>query len=175
MTSLHETPSPRPRRPSVRAPTAKPEYQWERLSDILPEIAPLLRKHWQEVDWFDGDLPFDPDWSRGLQYEQAGALHILTMRVDGFLAGYIFSYILPSIFFSLPWATVQGFWLDPVHRMGWAGVKLFKENERGLKERGARAVSVEILLKIAKDRGTLGRIFERLGYRQVGALYAKVL
>lgn len=150
-------------------------YQWEKLADILPEIAPLLRLQWQEVDWFKGQLPLDPNWERCLQYEQAGVLHILTMRREGFLAGYVFTYLLESVFFSKPWATVQGFWVDPVYRAGWAGVKLFKENERGLRERGAVAISVEVLLKIARDRGTLGKLFERLGYRQLGSLYAKVL
>ncbi len=145
------------------------------MSDILPEVAPLVQKHWREVDWFDGRLAFDPDWQKGLQYEQAGVLFILTCRREGHLVGYIFSYILDSMFFSMPWATVQGFWVDPLYRSGWTGIKLFKENEKGLRERGARAISVEILLKIAKDRGTLGRILERLGYTHLGNLFAKVL
>ena len=97
------------------------------------------------------------------------------MRHEGHLRGYIFSYILDSVFFSTRWATVQGFWLSPIHRAGWTGVRLFKENERGLQALGAKAISVEILLKIAKDRGTLGKILERLGYQAVGRLYAKVL
>lgn len=163
-------------RPSAPAQTAdKPTYQWERLADILPEAAPLIIRHWREVDWFDGQLPLDPDWGRALEYERMGLLHILTVRHEGHLSGYIFSYILDSIFFSTRWATVQGFWLSPVHRSGWTGVKLFRENEAGLRALGAKAISVEILLKIARDRGTLGKILERLGYQPIGVLYAKVL
>ncbi len=176
MTILSEAQSPPRPRPSARVqPDTAPVYAWEQLSDILPEIAPLLRIHWQEVDWFDGKLPLDPDWQKCLAYEQAGILHILTCRINDRLAGYIFTYLLDSVFFSLQWATVQGFWLDPAYRSGWTGVKLFKENERGMRERGAKAISVEILLKIASDRGTLGAILERLGYKPLGKLYAKVL
>lgn len=131
-------------------------------------------QHWKEVDWFDGRLPLDVDWRRALDLEAAGMLHVLTVRQDH-LVGYIFSYLLDSIFFSQKWATVQGFWLDPLYRQGWTGVKLFKENERGLKALGAIAISVEILMKIAADRGTLGKILDRLGYSPVGNLYAKVL
>ncbi len=120
-------------------------------------------------------MPLDPDWQKGLAYEQAGVLFILTARREGRLVGYIFSYIIESLFFSVSWASVQGFWLDPVYRAGWTGVRLFKEMERGMIERGAKAISVEILLKIAKDRGTLGRILERLGYTHLGNLFAKVL
>jgi hypothetical protein len=174
-TKLSEQASHLRPRPSDHVRTASPSYQWERLSDILPEIAPLLFKHWREVDWFDGALPLDPDWKRCLEYEQVGVLHVLTCRLDGRLIGYIFTYLLDSAFFSQKWATVQGFWLDPLHRAGWTGIKLFKENERGLRELGAKAISVEILLKIAKDRGTLGKILERLGYHPLGTLYAKVL
>jgi hypothetical protein len=141
----------------------------------LPEAVSLVIRHWKEVDWFDGALPLDVDWRRALDYEKADLLHILTARQDGFLIGYIFSYILESLFFSNKWATVQGFWLDPLYRSGWTGVKLFKENERGLKALGAGAISVEILLKIYADRGTLGKILLRLGYKQIGSLYAKVL
>ena len=174
MTTLSEQTLPRPPRPSVPARLEQVVYAWERLSDILPEVAPVLRSHWQEVQWFK-EMPLDPDWEKGLAYEQAGVLFILTARKDGRLVGYIFSYILESLFFSMPWATVQGFWLDPLYRGGWTGVRLFKECEKGLRERGAKAISVEILLKIAKDRGTIGRILERLGYTHLGNLFAKVL
>ncbi len=174
MTTLSETPSPRPPRPSARERPEPVVYAWERLSDILPEVAPLLRLHWREVQWLPG-LELDPDWEKGLAYEQAGVLFILTARKDGRLVGYIFSYILDSVFFSMPWASVQGFWLDPLQRTGWAGVRLFKEHEKGMIERGAKAISIEILLKIAKDRGTLGRVLERLGYTHLGNMFAKVL
>ncbi len=174
MTTLHETPSPRPPRPSAREQPEPVTFQWERLSDILPEAAPLVRRHWREVTWLD-ELTLDPDWEKGLAYEQAGVLFILTARKNGHLIGYIFTYLLDSVFFSMPWATVQGFWVAPEHRAGWTGVKLFKENEKGMRERGARAISAEILLKIASDRGTLGRILERLGYTHLGNLFAKVL
>lgn len=185
--SLSEAQPHPPRRPSDQGPRDLPAlsetqrapmpvvFSWEHLSDVLTEIAPLIRRHWQEVDWFDGQLPLDPDWKQALQLDQAGVLHLLTARIDGLLVGYIWSYILPSVYFSLPWATVQGFWVDPVQRAGWLGIKLFKENERGLVERGAKAISIEILMKIASNRGTLGKIVERLGYRHLGNLYAKVL
>ena len=174
MTAPRAQTSARVQRPSARA-SAAVEYRWERLGDIFTEIVPLIRKHWQEVDWFEGQLPLDPDWKQALDLDRAGVLHLLTVRVDGLLIGYIYSYLLSSVFFSLPWATVQGFWIDPIRRSGWTGVKLFRENERGLRARGARAISIEVLLKIAPERGTVGRILTRLGYTPVGQMYAKVL
>ncbi len=173
MTQLEPAPQPRPR-PSDRA---RPEavFQWEPFGELMAECAPLVRRHWQEVSLFDDKLPLDVDWQMALNLAQAGVLHVLTARKNDTLIGYIFNFLLPSLFCSVPWATVHGFWIDPLYREGRTGIDLFKENEKGMHERGARAISLESLTHIAADRGTVGKIFKRLGYTHVGDLWMKPL
>ena len=177
MTQLEPVSRPRPR-PSARAQpntTSSVVFKWEPFSDLIQEAAPLVRRHWAEVALFTDKLPLDPDWKLALDMDRAGVLHVLTARKDGLLIGYIFNYILRSLFCSVPWATVHGFWIDPLYREGRAGIDLFKENEKGLRDKGAKAVSIESLLHIHADRGTVGRIFEHLGYTRVGELWTKPL
>lgn len=174
MTTPLEAASPPRPRPSGRARPETYDFRWERYQDIVQEAAPLIRRHWQEVGLAQDRLPLDVDWEQALRLAEGGILHVLTVRKEGTLVGFIFSYLLRSLFFSQPWATVQGFWIDPIHRQGMIGVTLFKENEIGMRERGAVAVSVEALSHIEKERGTIGKILKRLGYYHAGDMYIKV-
>lgn len=172
--TLPEAASPPLPRRSVPEPR-KLDFQWERLADIAREAAPLVRLHWEEVALFQDKLTFDIDWSRWLVLESAGVLHILTARKDGVLAGFCFSYILPSgLYAGKLWATTEGFWLDPTWREGINGIRLFKETEIGLRERGVTGHTIEIMSHINADRGTVGVILKRLGYEMVGHTYGKV-
>lgn len=151
-------------------------FQWERFSDIGREAAPLVQRHWREVALFQNALVLDPDWGRVIKLELAGFLHILTARRDGRLVGFCFNYLIPSIFYtSKVWATTEGFWLDPIYREGSNGIRLFRENEKGLRERGATGHTVEIMSHIEADRGTVGKVLRRLGYQLAGHTWGKVL
>lgn len=172
--TLPEAVSPQPQRRSVPA-QRELKYQWERLADIAREAAPLVQQHWREVALFQDKLDLDPDWDRWLQLEAAGVLHILTARKDGLLAGFVFSYILPSMLYAgKRWATTEGFWLDPIWREGINGIRLFRENEAGLRERGVNGHTIEIMSHIEAERGTVGIILKRLGYQLAGHTWGKV-
>lgn len=166
-----------PRRPR-RSGRALPDltFQWERFATIAREAAPLVRRHWQEVALFQNQFEVDPDWDRAVKLELAGFLHILTARRDGALVGFCFNYLISSLFYAGKiWATTEGFWLDPLYREGRNGIRLFRENEKGLRERGAVGHTVEIMSHIAADRGTVGKILQRLGYQLAGHTWGKVL
>src|SRR6185369_483724 len=165
MTQLEPASPPRPR-PSARA---QPEvtFQWEPFDELIVECAPLVRRHFAEVALFTDKLPLVPDWKMALNLASAGVLHVLTARANGVLIGYIFNLLLPSMFCSVPWATVHGFWIDPLYREGRVGIDLFKKNEEGMRERGAKALSLESMLHIQPERGTVGRIFKYLKYKHV--------
>lgn len=164
-------PLPRPSAP------ARPEttYQWERFALIAREVAPLVRQHWREVALFQDSLTLEPDWDRVIKLDFAEVLHILTVRVDGALVGFCFNYLIPSILYrGHVWATTEGFWLDPIWRAGLIGYRMFRENEKGLRERGCAGHTVEIMSHIAAERGTVGKLLMRLGYQIAGHTYGKV-
>jgi GNAT superfamily N-acetyltransferase len=72
------------------------EFRWgTTYSAFLAEAWPKLRAHWAEVGTYRHVLRLDPDHDKYRAAERAGILHILTARVGGELAGYLFVLILP--------------------------------------------------------------------------------
>lgn len=166
---------------ALRSPSpvlAKPDlvFQWERFSAVSRDLAPAFLRHWREVAIFQNEVPYDPDWERMFALDRAGVLHILTARAGGVLVGYVVNLVSPNLHhLSTVWAHVEAFWLDPVHRRGWNGVKLFTENAKGLKVLGARIVTLATLPWVEAERGTVSRIVKRLGYAPMGEIWGKLL
>jgi hypothetical protein len=172
-------PAPRPRpRPSVPASPEKtqPEivFAWEKVSALAREIKPLFRQHWWEIALNKDEVPLDPDWERYLTFEMAGILHVLTVRSEGALIGYVFVCVGPHLHYaSTTWAVVDMFWLNPVHRFGWTGVTMFRRLEEKMRELNVRVLHVSE--KLHFKGGRVGVIFKRLGYRPIEQIWAKVL
>lgn len=167
-------PLPRPSDPAP--PDDGVGFQWELLRDIAKELLPLFQRHHAEVEDFKEIVPCDPDWDRLFAAELAGALHILTARSDGVLIGYAFLFVLPHLHSaSVLVAQVERFWLDPDFRSGWTGIRLLREPEARARELGAKILAVSPRVNFAKDRGTIARIVERLGYAPLETVYAKPL
>jgi len=155
---------------------AAPEFQWEPLSQLTREIRPLFTRHWREIA-LNRDIPLDPDWERYLAYEFGGVLHVLTVRVDGVLAGYLFVCVGPHLHYaSTTWAVVDMFWLDPLHRFGWTGIKMFRELEKRMRQMRVRVIHVSEKIHFTNPRGeAVGTIFRRIGYRPIEKVWAKAL
>lgn len=102
-------------------------------------------------------MDFDQYYAMDIQ----GILRILTVRVEGQLVGYIF-----ATFFAPPnhrhevWAQASMYWLDPVARQGWTGVKLFKTLIRDAKLMGAANLIVVSVIDFSDNRVT--KLLQRL-------------
>lgn len=162
--------------PKLSAP-AKPEgftFQWERLPAIAKELPPLFIEHWREIALNQDKIPLDPDWQRYFDYDLIGVLQVLTVRFGGVLVGYLFVFVHPHLHYaSTLWAQTDLFWIKPAYR--GRGVGLFTRMEKRLRELGVKVVHVNIKLHFEKNRGTLGKLFERLGYKACDMIYMKVL
>jgi GNAT superfamily N-acetyltransferase len=55
---------------------------------LIEEGKALLEANWITSGSYLPDLPLDPDYSRYLRASRAGALQVLTLRVDHVLVGY---------------------------------------------------------------------------------------
>ena len=73
------------------------------------------------------------------------------------------------------WGQSDIFWLDPSYRQGWAGIRLLKLTEKGLKEIGVKVLHFNAKLHFEASRGTIGKLFERMGYRPVETVYSKFI
>lgn len=105
--------------------------------------------------------------------DMAGVLRCLTARSrDGALVGYHFVLVFPHLHYATTlWAQSDIFWLDPVYRRGWWGVRLLGIVRDRLKEAGVKVHYVNIKLHFEADRGTLERVIRRLGYKPIEMIY----
>jgi L-amino acid N-acyltransferase YncA len=146
-------------------------YRVERWRDLRGEMLPLLVRHWREVALNHADVPLDIDEAAYAQHDEAGALHIVTARRDGLLVGYHVSIVSPHLHYrSTLHALTDVYWIAPECRHGVTAMRLFQAAERTLKERGVRKIFTATKLHL--DQGPL---FERLGFKPVERVYAKLI
>ncbi len=119
--------------------------------------------------------PLDPDWDRYFDYDLIGVLGILTVRDGAALVGYIFNFLGPHLHKkSTRWCHIDMYWLDPGYRVGWAGYRMFRENERLARKSGAKKITVSEKAHFKNDYGRqVNLIFRRLGYIPEDVVYGK--
>jgi len=146
-------------------------YAVEAWKDVKAEMVPLWERHWREVALNHAEVPLDVDHDRYDGLADAGALHVLTARRGGELIGYHIAIISGHLHYR---STLHGitdvYWLAPEHRHGITAMRMFQAVERELKALGVRKLFTATKLHL--DQGTL---FERLGYKPVERLYAKLI
>lgn len=146
-------------------------YAVERWRDLKKEMLPLLVRHWKEVALNHAEVPLDIDEAKYKELDENGSLHIVTVRRDGLLIGYHVAIITTHLHYA---STLHGitdvYWIAPECRHGITAMRMFQAVERELKKRGVKKLFTATKLHI--DQGTL---FERLGYKPVERLYAKLI
>lgn len=146
-------------------------YAVERWRDLRSEMLPLLVRHWREVALNHADVPLDIDEARYAHLDDVDALHILTIRRAGLLIGYHVAIISTHLHYA---STLHGitdvYWIAPECRHGVTAMRMFQAVERELKTRGVRKLFTAT--KLHMDQGPL---FERLRYKPVERLYAKLI
>jgi L-amino acid N-acyltransferase YncA len=146
-------------------------YQTEPWSSFKAEARELFQRHWREVALNHAEVPLDIDYARYDALEAAGGLHVLTARRGGLLIGYQVTIVSPHLHYR---STLHGitdvYWIAPECRHGVTAMRLFQAAERELKKLGVRKLFTATKLHL--DQGPL---FERLGYRPVERLYAKLI
>jgi GNAT superfamily N-acetyltransferase len=161
-------------KPSAPAKLKGFTFQWERFAAIAKELPPLFEKHWREIALNQDKVPLDPDWARYYDYDLLGILQVLTVRFDGGLVGYLFVFVHPHLHYaSTLWAQTDLYWINPAYR--GRGVSLFRLMEKRLRELKVQAVYVNMKLHFEAERGTIAKIFERLGYKPIETIWVKWL
>lgn len=146
-------------------------YQTENWSDVFPEMEHLWPLHWEEVAGDKDVIKLDPDFESYAALEKIGTLHVVTARSAGQIIGYHISIVRPHLHYrtSLS-AFTDVYYIHPDHRKGMVGVKLFKEVEKTLKQRGVQKMFTGTKLSL-----DMGRLFEHLGWKETERLYTKVI
>lgn len=144
-------------------------FSIETIDQVLDDMAWLWDIHWQEIALDKAKVPLNPDVDTFRVLEQAGLLLIVTARDGEKMVGYHVTIVRPHLHYkhSLT-AYADMYFIHPDYRQGMTGVKLFKYLEGVLRERGVDRIYQGT--KIHKD---MGRLFERLGYKETERLFVK--
>jgi hypothetical protein len=153
------------------APRAGTVYQVEPWATFKVEAKGLFERHWREVALNHAEVPLDVDYPRYDEMAARGAVHVVTARRGGLLIGYHVAFIAGHMHYrSTLHAVTDVYWIAPECRHGVTAIRLFQAVERELAKRGVRKVFTAT--KLHMDQGPL---FERLGYKPVERMYAKLL
>jgi hypothetical protein len=146
-------------------------FQVETYDDCQDEIGRLLQVHYDEVAMDKAVVPLSKNDAAYRTMADTGQLHILTCREDGILVGYIVGLLRLGLHNATTlMAYTDVYFLRPDLRHGGLGIKLFREYERTLIQRGV--IKVFIASKVHLD---MSKIFERLGWTRTEVVYTKVI
>lgn len=145
------------------------QFAIETIDQVLDDMAWLWDIHWQEIALDRAKVPLNPDVDTFRALEDAGLLLIVTAREGEKMVGYHVSIVRPHLHYkqSLT-AYADMYFIHPDYRQGMTGVRLFKYLEERLRERG-----VERIYQGTKVHKDMGRLFERLDYKETERLYVK--
>ncbi len=147
------------------------KYARERWEDVWPELAIHWPAHWREVAMDKDKMHLDPDLEEYQRLENAGKLCAIVARThpEGEVVGYHVNIISTHIHYrKVLCAFTDMYYIAPGFRKGRVGVEIFKEAEKVLLGLGVQKIHTST--KVHKD---VGRIFERLGYRDTERVFTK--
>lgn len=114
------------------------DIQTETFAQVREEALPLTRAHWDEVEAaLHGPETAPLDAEQYARWEALDMLHISTLRQDGRLAGYAAFSLCPCPHRpGVRLAALDGLYLAPGLRGGLAVLRLLRQAETALAERG---------------------------------------
>ena len=172
--ALHAKPAPLAPPPRLLGRHRDVSFHEERFSWLRYEAEHLFEQHYREAS-ADLSEPLAVNWAAYAKLEEAGAEACVVARREGYPVGYAVYLIVPHLHYATQVADADVFFLDPRWRSGWLGVRLLREAEKLLRERGVNEVLNRVKLHVQPGRGgrDLGPLFKFLGYRQVETQWRK--
>ena len=148
------------------------EVKTESWATVDSQIEAVASFHWDELALDKLLFQRDLDHEKYFALEKQGMLHVVTARSHGDLIGYIICFVMPHMHYKSSGlvALADMYYLLREHRLGGLGVRMFREMERGLKERGV--IRAHMSCKKHEDHT---RLFEAMGWDLTDYTFSKVL
>lgn len=137
-------------------------FRLERWAEFWADAEPLINKHWEEIALHKDKIPLGFDVAKYQALEDSNLFYVMAVRDEQMvLVGYFLIFLMPHLHYmnAGPMAFTDIYWMEPSQRLGNAGIRLFIEAEKTMRELGA--VKGYISCKAAHDKT---RIFEALGW-----------
>ncbi len=134
-------------------------YQVEKYEDVINEIIPMFRIHYDEIATDKDVKPLDPDLNRYQELERLGMLRIFTVReaappVEGQdyydgkptrLVGYFVSFVMNHIHYRQTKVALNDImYVEPAHRGSTVGYRMMKLAKQDLKNLGADVLIIHM-------------------------------
>lgn len=129
-----------------------------RVTEAVGELAPLLLRHWLEVEGHLSPCPPNPCWAAYAQLEQAGQLVAFGAFVGDDLVGYASVFILPHLHYGWLSATHDALFVLQEHRRSGLDRQLISAVQDA-----ARAAGARFILWHCKPGSALEQIMGRTG------------
>jgi GNAT superfamily N-acetyltransferase len=144
--------------------------QHEFLENVLDEIKPIHRAHWEETEGYRHGIALDPDYEYMVNAERTGRFMLFTVRTNGQLVGNCMMYLTQSTHTRKWIAEEDTIFIDKEHRKGRIGIKLIQYVERVLATLGVTEIRVTV-----KTVNRVGDLLQALGYQHTANQLIKVL
>lgn len=153
-------------------------FGWEPLAVLLEDgLAAIVAKHWREVAVHPDTMPLAVDWDKYQDLEDKGILRVMSARRGDKLIGYSSFMVMPHLHYATTLhAANDAIYVDPSER--GAGIRLIRESEKALAELakpGWVRIVYHTKYHVELERGTLARVFDRLGYPAFEACHDKMV
>lgn len=146
--------------------------QTETWTEIDSDIEGVAGLHWQELALDQLLFERDLDHERYLKMEELGMIHVVTARDERKLVGYIVCFVMPHMHYKSSGlvALADMYFVIREYRKGGLGVRMFREMERGLRERNV--IRAHMSCKVHEDHT---RLFEGMGWKLTDLTFSKLL
>lgn len=163
-----------------RGPVLAPAitFEWSPLAEALDGgLEAIVKAHWDEVGVHKDTVPLACDWDKYQELEDKDVLKLMLARRGDRTVGYASYLVFPHLHYCTTLhAMNDAIYVDPEER--GLGIRLIRAAERALVEL-ATPNYIRILYHAKKhieaDRGTLSKMFEKLGYAAFETSHDKVL
>lgn len=162
----------------VPTPRTAASFGWEPLAALLDDgLEDIIRRHWEEVGVHKDEMPLACNWEKYHQLAEDNILHVMAARRGERLIGYASYLVLPQLHYMRTFcAQNDAIWVEPAER--GVGVRLVLAAEKALAELCAPVgcrIMYHAKLHVEAERGGLGRVFDRLGYKALETVHDKMV
>ena len=147
------------------------KIQLESISNLVDELEPLIKLHWEQIELNQDKIKLKPDWDQYKAIDKLGMIRTYTVRDNKELVGYFIAVYMKALHHAdHVFANCDAIYIRPDKRKGSIGHKLIKYAEKDLSKIGVSMMTINV-----KTHAPFDRLLNRLGFKFTEKIYTKYL